>query len=319
MPQQVNVYRELKFFPGAVITGWGPKGEGTTYYVNNITGNTTNDGLSWNSAVSEVSRAITLSEASRLVHVGTTTNDYIRNTILVQGTGTAYTQLTALPSYCDVIGLGADPRGNGTGIARIGPDADGTGAVDGVNADACRGSNFYNLQFQAGSSKAAFDCDKLYRARFENCAFMANNDSVSPSALFLSGTTGTWGYGASGVVIKDCHFTGHSETALPTFGFHISGTHWHNCVVENCFIAGDTAIEVDSACSAGWGSVFQNNWIGHSYGAGAGLIDDNSSPGFIIYRQNHIIAAGELASNGASRWIENWVANATAPTAVSAT
>ncbi|KKL18890.1 hypothetical protein LCGC14_2470980, partial [marine sediment metagenome] len=117
MGQQVNVYRELKFFPGAIVTGWPGPGAGTTYYVNNITGSSTADGLSWNSAVDQVSTAVTLSEASRLIHPGTTTNDYIMNTIIVQGTGTAYTAVAALPSYARVIGLGADPRGNGAGIA----------------------------------------------------------------------------------------------------------------------------------------------------------------------------------------------------------
>lgn len=313
-------FRHIEVVPGGASYGFGNYNTlGRTYFVNNITGSSANDGTTWDRAMDEVSTAITASETYREDRGAVTTNDYIRNTIVIQGTGTAYTELTALPSYCDMIGLGADPRGNGTGIARIGPDADLSGATDGVNAAACRGTNFYNLQFQAGSSKAAFDCDKLYRARFENCAFMANNDSVAPSALFISGTTGTWGYGASGVVIQDCHFTGHSETALPSIAIHIAGTHWHNCVVDNCFIAGTVPIQVDSACSAGWGSVFSNNWIGFSYGVGGLAIDDNSSPGFIIYRGNHLAANGTLASNGASRWIENWIANGVAPVTVTAT
>ena len=64
MSQQVNVYRKLKMFPGAVIEGaLGPLFDtgGTTYYVNNITGSSTADGLSWNSAVDEFSPAVTKS------------------------------------------------------------------------------------------------------------------------------------------------------------------------------------------------------------------------------------------------------------------
>ena len=80
MPQQVNVYRELIMHPGAIVKGsWNGSFDrgGDTYYVNNITGNDTADGKSWNSAVAQPEQAIALSEASRLIHVGTTTNDYI--------------------------------------------------------------------------------------------------------------------------------------------------------------------------------------------------------------------------------------------------
>ena len=55
MGQQVRVARQLIFEPGATITGMPGAGEGKTYYVNNITGSSTADGLSWNSAMSEPS------------------------------------------------------------------------------------------------------------------------------------------------------------------------------------------------------------------------------------------------------------------------
>jgi len=95
MGQQVNVYRKLKLYPGAIVEGaWnGFDRGGKTYYVNNITGSPTADGLSWNSCVDQPSAAIILSEASRVIHPGTTTNDYIKNTIVIQGTGTAYDAL----------------------------------------------------------------------------------------------------------------------------------------------------------------------------------------------------------------------------------
>ena len=138
--QQLIVTKEFEMAPGAVFKGsigaMFDRG-GRTYYVNNITGASTNDGLSWNSAMDEVSTAITASETFRQLQ-GTDTNDYIRNRIIVQGTGTAYTSLTALPSYCDLIGLGSEVRGNGSGIARIGSDANTTPA-SGVDASAVRG------------------------------------------------------------------------------------------------------------------------------------------------------------------------------------
>ena len=68
-----------------------------TYYVNNITGSSTNDGLSWKNAMDQVSTAVTASEAHRATL--TTNNGNVRNTIYVQGTKTAYTLITALPLY----------------------------------------------------------------------------------------------------------------------------------------------------------------------------------------------------------------------------
>lgn len=292
-------------------------GGGRTYYVNNITGASGNNGLSWASAFAEVSQAITAAEAYRVASWGSgTTNCNIRNTIYVAGTETAYTQLTALPQFCDIIGVGADPRGNGTGIARIGPDADGTGAVDGVNAASCRGTNFYNLQFQAGSAKAAFDCDKLFRCCFENCTFMGNNDCVTPTALFLCGVTGTTGYGGSGVVLKDCHFGSASAGGDATAGISLAGSHWHNCWIENCHIIGVTGILVAAACINGWNSVVRDCWIGTGYTTCTLSVDDNATTGYIVYRHNHLTTNGTLVSNGAARWVDNWIVNGVAPVAV---
>ncbi len=90
----------------------GYPGEGYTgevYYVNNITGSSGNSGLTWGDAMDQVSTAITASETQRALQSGTT-NDYVRNIIYVQGTGTAYTKLTALPLHCDIVGLGAVGR-----------------------------------------------------------------------------------------------------------------------------------------------------------------------------------------------------------------
>ena len=174
---------------GQISGGFLGENPGRDYYVNNITGSDSMNGRSWARAFAGIAAAVSASEAYRARQASL--NQYIRNRIFIQGTGSPYASLTALPSYCDMIGLGADPRGNGAGIARIGADSDGEGAEDGVNADAARGLNMYNLQFQAGSGKVAFDIDKIYRARFENCAFMAGHDAISPAAGLLMGTTGT--------------------------------------------------------------------------------------------------------------------------------
>jgi len=309
----------LGIFVNGIQVADYPETRGRTYYVNNITGSSANDGLSWGSAVDQVSTATTLAEAYRASHAAN--NQRIRNRIIIQGTENAYASLTALPQHCDVIGLGDDPRGCGQGIARIGPDADGGGALDGVNADACRGSNFYNLQFQAGSAKAAFDCEKIFRCRFENCAFMGNNDSVSPSNLFVAGLSGAAATGGSGVVMKDCHFGGASAGGDAANGIYLAGTHWHNCWVENCFIIGVTGILVKAECVSDWNSVFKSCTITAGWTAQTKSIDDNSATGHIKYVDCRVAIKPTCAATttGLLQLIGCVVANETAFTAVTNT
>ena len=57
---------------------------GRVYYVNNITGSSTNDGRSWGAPFDQPSTAITASETYRQLGGGApdvSTNDYVRNTI----------------------------------------------------------------------------------------------------------------------------------------------------------------------------------------------------------------------------------------------
>lgn len=215
-------------FPGAIVEGaLGPLFDtgGTTYYVNNITGSSTADGLSWNSAHDQVSTAITASEASRLIHPGTTTNDYIMNTIVVQGTGTAYTAVSALPSYARIIGLGATPRGNGTGIARI----DGAGAADAM-AGTARGMELYNLQCtqSAAGSFYGLDLATCFRSRIENCGFVN------------SGSGGIRVVQGGSIVMNEVH-CGH-DTYAQVYGLEIAGgANFNDCLITDSDFWGDTA------------------------------------------------------------------------------
>ena len=120
MGQQVNVYRKLKLWPGAVVEGsWNGSYDvgGRTYYVNNATGSSTADGLSWNSAMAEVNDAITASAAWLALQA--TGNTWIQNTIVVRGVEDAYAAITAAPNTSRIIGLGVTPNGSWGSIARI--------------------------------------------------------------------------------------------------------------------------------------------------------------------------------------------------------
>lgn len=278
---------------------------GKTYYVNNITGSSGNSGKSWNSAMDEPSTAITAWETYRATLA--TNNQMVRGRIFIQGTATEYTALTALPLYCDVIGLGADPRGNGDGIVQIGA-ATGTGE-DGVDATATvRGTNFSNIQFQAGKDGYAFRGTNLFRCRWDNCVFATNGSPAGRPAAGFSAAV------CSGNVWKDCHWITASSTATDNaVGFQITGAHFHNCLVENCFITGATAaVEIAAGCINGYGSWFKDCYIGYGSETSAIGVDDNATAGFIMYTGCYVFATDSfsLANNGSGRIIGCTAANA---------
>lgn len=302
--QQLKVTREVDF-TGAVQIAVGGNFDrnARVYYVNNITGSSSNDGLTWNNPMDEPSTAITAHETYRQLQ-GTSTNDYIRNAIVIQGTGTAYTALTALPSYCDIIGLGADCFGNGAGIARIGADS---GTSEGVLATAtARGVNFFNIQFQAGTGGYAFKGTSLFRSNFNHCCFATNGSpGGAPAAGFEMGICG-------GVNFNDCLWNNQSSTANQfTVGMNITSTHFHGCVVKDCHIGGDTGIAIASTCVNGWGSRFQDCYIGQLSETCAIGVDDNATTGHIIY-QNCAVQATDAFDlvNNANRIIGCTVTNA---------
>jgi len=267
---------------------------GRIYYVNNINGLSTNDGLSWDTAFDQVSTAVTASETFRALPSGST-NDYIRNIIYVQGTGTAYTKLTSLPSYCDIIGIGADPRGNGAGIAQI------TGSTSAAIAGASRGLRLYNLQFTGSGSYYAAAFTVLFRSWFENCTFV-NSDTGG-----LDITTG------GGYVVKNCQI-GCGDTSFSVTGMRVGtgGTNFNNCLIEDCVIYGSTTgfLNAGYLCN---GTVIRNNVI---MGGTTG-VDDNSTHTTIgvlpMYVGNYIWGGSDAMSmsNGSgANTLGNWVSNA---------
>ncbi len=254
---------------------------GQIYFVNNITGDSGYDGLSWATPFDEISTAITASEAFRQLPSGTT-NDYQRNIIYVQGTGTAYSALTALPSYCDLIGIGANPRGNGSGICKIVNESSGDAIA--VGSAGVRG--LYMSGFQvgctvtSGTAGYAMDLDKIFRSEFENCVFW--NKLTGAVRLVLCGS----------VTFRNCQIGG-GDTSNPLIGLNQSGSsHFNNCLIEDCFIHGATTGVVVTAmnCHQTW---FKDNYI---YGGTKGVDDNatNQSVGlYAIYTGNRVYSASD--------------------------
>ena len=271
------------------------------YFVDNQIG-TSGDGSLWKNAFSEPSEAITAWEAWRLLQ----DNVVGRGRIYIRGTNDAYAALSALPSYCDMIGVGADPRGHGAGIARIGLDTGVAGGI--IVAGTARGLNMANLQLNAGNGSYPFKITNIFRSRFFNCAFGTSG--------VLTGAAPAVGFEvdkAGGLVIDNCHWINNSSKLYgPVIGMNITGTHFNSCLVKNSFITGvDFGVVVAAGCVFGYNSVFRDNFIGEAGQVCAVGVDDKATDGWIQYINNYVAAtaAGQLANNGTMRWIANKSSN----------
>ncbi len=274
---------------------------GRTYYVNNITGGSTNNGLSWKSAMDEVSTAITASEAWRQRASIDSGNEYVRNTIYVQGTSTAYTAITSLPSYADLIGIGGRfPQGNGAGIVRIGADT-GTGESGLSGTSSVRGLRMSGIQFQAGNGGYAFQLSNIFGSKIHDCAFTSNS---SPAGAPAAGVEIAIGGGLS---MRDCLWMNQSSVGNSfDVGFDVTGTHFNGCTIQNCKISGaDAAFRLAAGTINGQDSEVVNCRIGWGSETCAIGIDDNATVGHVLYTDLRIFATDplELTHNAANRAI----------------
>lgn len=219
-------FRHIEVVPGGASYGFGNYNTlGRTYFVNNITGSSTGLGTTWDTAMDELSTAITASEVYRQDRGSVSTNDYIRNTIVVQATGTAYSAISVLPNYSDIIGLGATPRGNGAGIVRI----DGSGA-DAMASAGVRGLGLYNMQCMQSSAVSFYGLDLAvcFRSTFEDMGFVNN------------GSGGMRVVQGGSIVIRNCH-AGH-DTYAQIYGLEVAGgANFNACLIEDSDFWGDTA------------------------------------------------------------------------------
>lgn len=303
-----NQFKHIEIVPGGIFKGFGHVDPGgRVYYVNNITGASGAGGLSWNDAFAEPSQAITASETYRQLGglaPAVSTNDYIRNTIVVQGTSTAYTALTDMGEHLNILGLGDNMLGNAAGIARVGPDT-GNATYGVLTTETVRGLYLYNIQFQAGGLAHSVKFTNIYRTTFENCGLFVNG------APTQSPTYGFWVIGAaSGLHIKDCHWgNAASASGVAANGLYINGTHFHNCIVEGSFIVGSAAgIYIGSSCINTHGTVVRNNYIGTSGSSTCTIgVDDNDTSGYTMYHSNYVSAttALDIENNGSVRCVGN--------------
>lgn len=287
--------------------------QGRTFYVNNITGGSTNGGQSWGDAMDQVSTAVTAADAYLATH--TANNRFVLNNIMVQGTATAYTGVTALANYSRLIGVGANPYGNGAGIPRLGADAmTGTGQYGLLTTTTIRGLYTSGIQWQCNFNGDCFQVQHMFRSTIEDSAFYVAGGTIG---TIQNGFRSTGSMG--GLVMRDCLWgTNASRAAIMVNGMYIGGTTFMMCHIEDCRIAGSsTGVYVISTCVNGQGSVFKNCYIGDLGNAACAIgIDDNSTAtdatgGNISYQGCYLNATDPIEpSQDASRFIGCIAANA---------
>jgi len=272
-----------------------------TYYVDNINGSdTANNGLSWTRPYAQLSKAITVWEAFRLAQA----NVYGKALIHVRGTGTPYTALTALPNYCDVVGEGATPYGDGTGIPCIG---DGATADLDAAAGSARGLGLFNLQFIHSDNSWALDFVNLFRSEIAFCAFKA----ADPTLATISCDGGIRFSGAAGgLYIHDNNWIGTNDS-WHLHGIWAGGTHLNSSRIENNQIRAETAGIHLATTVNGDNTVFKGNTIHGGQRTLALGVNDLATAGFAIYSGNYISAtkSNVLSNLGETRWIGNYWKN----------
>ncbi len=245
---------------------------GRTYYVNNITGSSGADGLSWGSAVDQINAAIVLSEAYRTLGGdpggrADTRNDYVRNTIIVQGTcqiTTAYTAadyydaLTDLGQHVNIVGLGDHFVGMDKGTVIIGAI---NGNADGIaDAGTTRGVNMFNLMVGAdGSASNALDVQNMFRCRLEDCWFGQHTQTTQAEQINAGiECDGSFAHN----LIRHCVIGQTNGAYSPVYGMDIanSGPDNSNLIEDNLILGTTTGILCTK--TANWlGTCIRNNVI----------------------------------------------------------
>jgi hypothetical protein len=228
---------------------------GKVYYVNNITGSASNDGLSWGTAFAQVSTAVTAVLAFQTAQGTASLDTQARCVIYIAGTTTAYTKLTAIAGYTDYVGVGSNAYGNGTSVPIIGATSGGSGVVSSVTI---RGAKFYNIQFTCGGGAYwAVDLQGAFlKGGFENCSFLVSGTTTTGGCLNTASSF-------AGNVVRGCQFSG--DSGHPTYGIYMSNAVHNNCLWENNMAGGTTAALL-VAGGDDINTVYRNNTFGFDYG-----------------------------------------------------
>jgi hypothetical protein len=287
---------------GAAAGGYPLDYPGKIFYVNNITGSASNDGLSWETAFAQVSTAVTAVKAFQTAQGTASLDTQARCIIYIAGTTTGYTGITALAGYTDYIGVGSSAYGNGTSVPVIGTTT-GSGMVA-TAGTTIRGAKFYNLQFTCGAGATwAVDLQSAFlKGAFVDCSFLVSGTSTTGGCLNAA-------LAFAGNLVQHCQFSGDSGT--PAYGIYlVGGGSINNNIFEDNVIGGTTAA-VYVAAGDDVNTVWRNNTIGINYGTYG--VQDAGSSGHAIYAGNYCMGSTlgmSVSTNPTYRCVGNFVIDA---------
>jgi len=289
------------------------QGVGRTYYVNNITGASTNDGLSWATAFDQVDAALLASETERVArNTANSGNSGIRNSIIIQGTCTAYSKVDQDANCCDIFGIGNRMHLGGAANDVM---ISGATAADGMAMSqlvagwnttlGCGGGmgvNVYNVHFEASGNYYAVDLVDWLLGSFEDCSFMC------------SGSNSYGGLNCSehfaGSLVRNCHAGG--DAGLPAYGFSFTGGVFNQNLIERNWMQARTYGFYTTDYLQGGTVVRQNSVYGGTYG-----IYDNSAEttvlGRALYTGNWVSSSGtaiQMTNVGTYICVGNWISSA---------
>lgn len=300
----IHKFSNIEVAPGGASYGFGNYNTlGRTYFVNNITGKETADGRRWDRAVAQPQQAIDLAATYLSEHE--TNNQWIRNTIVIQGTETAYENVTACPTLCDMIGLGT-PHGAGSwgSVPRI------WGHEVAAMAGDTRGMGLYNLRFEVdgGGSYNIFTIPNSLGMHMEDCALMSHEDNDTELLhAAIGGTVTVW----AGHYIVNNRIGGAGGGYGCNIGIDLAQGHattWNNCWIKGNIIEGTAyGIKGNPIANAQGSLITRNDIFAQTTGAEGGPL---TVVGIVMSKfahssGNYISAAAGLSEHENSQSVGN--------------
>jgi hypothetical protein len=210
---------------------------GSTYFVDNNSGNDTNKGGSWDDAFKTLAKAVTVSNAD----IARGSDRWARRNTIYYCADTETADLVAFPNKCDVIGCGSYDANSKPGI---------TGNHVPVNAGNY-GTRFINIWFKApaDASPIVTLASSSSGIQFIGCTFSA----TATTTIGIQATASPF------LKVIDCRFEGAFVTSYITFG---TGEAGGTEILRNRMVDSAAAgIVAGSGMTSSWASIIDGNMI----------------------------------------------------------
>jgi hypothetical protein len=260
---------------GVPVMGSGQDISGSTYFVDNNSGNDGNTGNSWERAFKSLAKAIAVSN----VDIARGSDRWARRNTIYYCADTETTNLVVFPNKCDVIGVGSYDANSQPGIKGNHSPANSGNA----------GTRFINIWFDgpAVAEELVTLVSTSSGIQFINCTFHTDGTT----------TIGILATASPFMKVINCRFEGAFAASYMTFGTGQSGG---TEIIGNRMIgAAVDGIVVGSGATGSWGgNILKDNFI---YAPGI-VVNDAVSGGLFYMIGNNFIS--DVTATGTPTWAE---------------